>query len=155
MFRYGLENSVERLIILILTEKKESYQSKKIDNEIKDGFDFIPSRDIIDYSDIVKIASKSNDRKCYAILKDLENAFEVGPIRVNPDPPTNEILNSNLVSIKFPNILWMAPLLDEAKPKGNWKRGDTRNAVWSCLKRNGLGFSSEWIVFEKKTYYFS
>lgn len=76
--KYELYKKYDRLIIYNLAEKQDSYTGEGFDEIIQGRFEFDKDRDIIDYSDVLKVVSSFQIGDALEILHMLEANFSAG-----------------------------------------------------------------------------
>lgn len=168
--QYELYNTFDRLIIYILTEKQQSYSGSGYDEIIQNRFLFDRQRDIWDYRTLLaEVARLQLDR-----VQRIENILEANFGRTSVPMfgeiyiPSTETVYLNLLEVTFPDTIYAAELLPQVEDthdnKGSFRRGrkgkwafkplSSREVVQNTLKQQGLRFSSDWIVHERKIFTF-
>jgi hypothetical protein len=173
-FRHELYEKYNRLYFYILTEKQESYTVRNYALE-KTGFDFLESRDILDYQSLMKKINALDIRKIKKIQSILEEQFTIErKLSYKSDSDVSnkslsswgiktanlETLYSNLLEISFPNELYIALLNIDRKEviKASRVNGGkylknvapTRAVIWEALRQKGLRFANDWTCHENK-----
>jgi len=158
---YNLNEKYDRVIVYVLTERQKSYSKSTIDDVINRRFSFDPSKDIIDYTDILHEASFFGVDKAKRLLDILDvnfnllnnkSAFDVSS---QTDSQTEEV-QLNLLELFFPDTLYVAELsLDtfkDSKPqtrgRGRYKFETKRDKVRQALSDLGLKFAVDWECYE-------
>jgi tetratricopeptide (TPR) repeat protein len=91
--KYELYKKYDRLIIYILTQKRNSYSSKQFQEIHKDNFRFDKDRDILDYRDLLKAISSFPLQKVAQIKDVLEQNLASNPPNVFSGLPQRELQN--------------------------------------------------------------
>jgi hypothetical protein len=147
--KYELNKKYNRLIIYVISEKQKSYTSQSFQEIAKDTVDFNPSRDIWDYTDILKEVAGMELDRALELLDILEKNFGDGQknkiIRQNPE--LTETVYLNLLEIYFPKQLYIADTTENLSSRG---RKSERQIVQDGMKKAGIRFGVDWECHEKK-----
>jgi hypothetical protein len=155
--KYEYFNTYNILYIYILTEKQSRYKDEEYANIINGKIKFNKDAHIIDFRDLLKRINLLEDYEQIKKIESLlENQFsEVKLDRFKESFPLiqTEVLYSNLLSIDFPDRLYIADLAigkkDVILPKSRRYLND-REIIFAYKKQNELRFSADWIDFNKK-----
>lgn len=148
-----------RLIVYIITEKKESYPVKTFAEIVEDKFEFGIEKDILDFRDLIKICMDYQIDKASRIRRILEANFGRRDFSVFSEvqkEPFEEVF-LNLIETRLPQKLFTAELqIDRAAIVKNSlgalqfndpTRAIIRNLVIEQMKKN---FFSGWHIYQNQ-----
>ena len=115
---YNLQETYNRIIFYILTEKQGSYSQASIDSVCQGKIEVDAGRDILDKTDLASEAAKAqpkNLNRAVKILLTYMQGCAVGLSEQDFDPPEDppETLSANLLEVYFPGTLYIAEILPE------------------------------------------
>ena len=158
--KYELYRRYDRLIIYVLTERQKSYSEDTYKQIIQGKFDFDPSRDILDYRDLLQKIESFQTDIMYRIENLLESNFGEGktPLFLQVDEQPTEEVHLNLLELSFPQTLYVANLTGDKKqsPPMNsyttrqYRRLSGRERVQKALDQHGLKFGVDWKDYSGK-----
>jgi hypothetical protein len=148
---HSQQQKYERLVVYVLTQKKNSYSQDSINNSLGDKFKFDANQDVWDYRDLAKLASEAEPAALDRAIKHF-NAYlrgvPVGLADEDVDPPAKqpEKLSTNLIELYFPQSIYVAQLNQDIKSKIKGKRSDVRKAIFNFCSELGVKIPSSFIV---------
>lgn len=115
---HDLNQSYDRIIICILSEKQKSYSQSAVDRLLDGRFKFDVRKDVWDHRDIASQASKVSPTRLAEsldLLRSYTRGVAAGLSDNDFDPPDDrhELTATNLVEVYAPNTLYIADLLPE------------------------------------------
>ncbi len=154
---HGLYTSYRRLLIFVITEKKERYSDTGISEALGGRLDFNINRDVIDYRDILRALHSKPLHILDAISRVLEGQLSKTPEWAFQDIVSlepKEIGYLNLLDISFPQTLYVADIaFDEERRRPRRRSGsqaNLRDRVWKLMEERHIRFSSDWTCHEKQ-----
>ena len=116
--KHGLHKKYRRIILYILTRKQRSYSDTSIRKICEKKLTFDVSSDILDFTDLATKAASAEPqtlKQVVDLLRTYVRGCDIGLADEDFDPPKEppETLSANLLSLYFPNTLWIAELLPE------------------------------------------
>jgi len=154
--RHGLHERFDRLYVYVLSEKQGSYSARPFQRIVDGKLDFDPDRDILDYRDIVRTACALQVDRARRVLEILEANFAGGAAPFTlPRRERTERLYTNLLEVRFPDILYVAEtdverkeVIERSRENGRYLRYDAseRDVVYAAMRSKGLKFSADWEV---------
>ena len=153
IIRHRLHEKYNRIIFYILTRKQGSYSATGVKEICEKKLTFDVSSDILDFTDLATRAATAEPQKlkrAVDVLKTYTRGCEVGLADEDFDPPQEppEILSANLLSVYFPNTLYIAELLPEVFD-GKKKRNQ-RKAVGEYIRSINKSVPSDYEVSANK-----
>jgi hypothetical protein len=159
--RHELYKRYDRLVIYVLTKKQRSYSDKQYAAIINDRINFDKTKDIWDYTEVVKKASTfSQPQDVRKIQELLEENFGHGrPFPWLVKQELTEYLFLNLVEMFAPDKIFLAELSIDREDTIKNSFGTEQPLKWNSsarevaatyLRQHGLRFSTEWTCHENK-----
>lgn len=101
-----------RLIVYIITEKKDSYPAKAFADIIDGKFEFVPERDILDSRNLIRLCGSFQMDRASKIRRILEANFGLSDYSVFSETQTerHEPVSLNTIEMFFPKNLYVAEL---------------------------------------------
>ena len=113
--KHGLHDKYSRIIFYILTRKQGSYSATAVNDICEGKLAFDVSSDILDFTNLATRAATAEPhrvKRVVDVLRAYMQGCEVGLADEDFDHPQEppETLSANLVSVYFPNTLFIADL---------------------------------------------
>lgn len=152
---HGLNTRYRRLLVYVLTEKKEHYATLDASEYTGANIEFDINRDVIDYRDVLKALHGKPIEILETIARALENQMSTmtwgTPEETSLCHKENVFLN--LLSISFPSELYVGELrfdVEERPPRHERSRINSRDKVRELLDLHEVRFSSDWTCHENQ-----
>ena len=147
--RHGVHRTYPHLRFFVLTEKQSSYRLDP-EADLQGKLTFDPQADVLDYTDILRLASTLRGTKLSAVDRVLQ--ADVG---LRPTPSIPSTLPSaecpgwlNLVPITFPARLYLGDTIPELRSSKHSATRNPRDRARRYLTDQGHRFSSDWTVYD-------
>ena len=153
IIKHQFHEKYDRIIFYILTRKQRSYSSSSVEEICGKKLTFDVSSDILDFTDLATRAATAKPqalKRAVDILRGYMRVCDVGLADEDFDPPQerSEILAANLLSVYFPNTLYIADLLPEVF--GDKKKRYQRRAVGEYIRSVEKSVPSDYEVRANK-----
>ena len=153
IIKHQLHEKYDSIIFYILTRKQRSYSSSSVEEICGKKLTFDVSSDILDFTDLATRAATAEPqalKRAVDILRAYMRGCDVGLADEDFDPPQepSEILPANLLSVYFPNTLYIAELLPEVF--GDKKKRYQRRAVGEHIRSVERSVPSDYEVRANK-----
>ena len=153
IIQHGLHERYDRIIFYILTRKQGSYSATSIQEICEKKLTFDVSSDILDFTDLATRAATAEPQRlerAVGVLRAYVHGCDVGLADEGFDPPQDppEILSANLLSVYFPNTLYIAELLPEVF--GGKKKRNQRREVGKYIRSVNESVPSDYEVSANK-----
>ena len=153
IIKHGLHEKYDRVIFYILTRKQGSYSETVIKEICEKKLTFDVSSDILDFTDLATRAATAEPqrlKRAVDVLRAYMHGCDVGLADEDFDPPQEprETLSANLLSVYFPNTLYIGELLPEVFD-GKKKRNQ-RRAVGQYIRSVNKSVPSDYEVSANK-----
>ena len=151
--KYRLHEKYSRIIFYVLTRKQGSYSATAVKELCAGKLTFDVSSDILDFTNLATRAATAEPqrlKRAVDVLTAYMRGCEAGLADEDFDPPQEppETLSANLLSIYFPNTLYIAELLPEVFD-GKKKRNQ-RKAVGEYIRSISKSVPSDYEVSANK-----
>lgn len=149
---HGLEQRYDRLIIYVLSTKQGSYSQTAIDTAAGGKFQLSASNDIWDYQELCSKVANASPQRLQAALNHLKAYLRGVPIGLadeDIDPPKAppETITTNLVSIVFPENLYIAQISsDLVECHGKRRAGRWRETIREFNQDMQLRIPSTYVI---------
>ena len=153
IIKHRLHEKYDRIIFYILTRKQGSYSATGVKEICDRKLTFDVSKDILDFTDLASRAANVKPqrlKRAVDVLGAYMRGCDVGLADEDFDPPQEppETLCANLLSVYFPNTLYIAELLPEVFD-GKKKRSQ-RKAVGEYVRSVEKSVPSDYEVSANK-----
>lgn len=158
---YGLDEKYDRVIIYVLTEKQKSYSKTVLSEILKDKFSFDPTKDVLDYTDILGEVSFFDVKKAKSLFEILDINFKLPSSKpefgfFSQYENQTENVHLNMLEVSLPDTLYLAELVLEAsksttlnkRGRGRYKFETKREKTRQALSNLGLKFAVDWECYE-------